>query len=199
MTISQAVRRKRIRRVGSGKGPVRVVVLVAVLLIGLRNDAAGFLLQFARREHQVVLIARPFLIRSEAKPRGGAVLVVVALCRMAGLEVLPGIALLNIHARFVRPFLVAVDVEVVAEIPGNVGERAEAVDGVADEAAFVFASRFGMNPAVSHVKDEGNDHVPLAGELEHPIKPLPIGKVVACVVEAGVEGIVRVLRDPRGG
>ena len=88
-----------------------------------------------------------------------------------------------------RPFLVAVDVKVVAEIPGNVGECAEAVDGVADEAALVLASRLGMDLAVSHVKHQGNDHVPLAGELEHPIKPLPIVKVVACVIEAGVEGI----------
>src|ERR1700678_378485 len=98
------------------------MVLVAVLLIGLRNDAAGFLLQFARRKHQVVLIASPLLIRSEAKPRGGAVLVIVTVCRMTGLEVLPGIALLNIHACFVRPLLVAVGVQVVAEVPGNVGE-----------------------------------------------------------------------------
>ncbi len=178
---------------------MRVVVLVAVLLIGLRNDAAGLLLQLARREHQVVLIAPPFLIRSEAEPGGSAILVVVAGCRMAGLEVLPGIALLNIDARFVGPFHVAVDVEVVAEIPGNVGERTEAVDGVADEAALVFAARFGMDLAVAHVEDEGNDHVLLAGVLEHAIKALPIVKVVAGVVEAGVEGIFRVLGDPRGG
>src|ERR1700733_11032753 len=136
-----------------------------------------------------MMIAPPLLIRSEAKPRGSAVPVLVAGCRMAGLEGFPGIALLNIHARFVCPFLVAVHFEVVAEIPGNVGERTEAVDCVADEAALVFASSFGMDPAVPHVKDKRDDHVPLAGELEHPIKSLPIGKVVACVIEAGVEGI----------
>src|SRR5208282_1535190 len=100
----------------------------------------------------------------------------------------------NVAAGIVRPFLVPVGVEVVAKVPGDVGEGAKASYRIADEAALILAAGLGMHLAVIHIEDGGNDHVAVTGELEHPVEALPVGYIVPCVVEARMEGIVRVLR-----
>src|SRR5579864_1617766 len=51
--------------------PDRIVVLVAVLLVHLRDDAARCGLQAALVEHPLVQRTRPLLERSEPEPRRG--------------------------------------------------------------------------------------------------------------------------------
>src|SRR5271157_3561621 len=115
------------------------MVLVTVFFVRLRNDAPALQLLLALAEHENVLIARPFLKRGEVKPIRSAVLVLI-VDWMAGGQVPTRIPLLNECASRMRPVLIAVAIEVVAQVPGDVGERAEPVHGVANETMFILAA-----------------------------------------------------------
>src|SRR5947208_2063650 len=75
--------------------PLGIVLFVAVFLIDLWNDAAGFLLLVALVEHPTMLRARPFLERREAEPFGRPILVPIVRGMIAG-EVAIGIGFVEI-------------------------------------------------------------------------------------------------------
>src|SRR5581483_243237 len=115
---------------------------------------------------------------------------------MTGREVMIWIELVYELAGAVRPGLAPIGVEVIAKVPGNVRKRGKPGDGVANEAALVFAIGGGMGPAVVHVEDERDDHVALTGEAQRPLQLLPMRHVKAAEVETGVKRIFRLLRGP---
>src|ERR1035437_3274475 len=47
-----------------------------------------------------------------------------------------------------------------------------------------------MNPAVTHVENQGDVHIAVTGVLQHPVKLLPVRHVEAVVVESGMKRIV---------
>src|SRR5579871_1918678 len=121
---------------------------------------------------------------------------IITGCGMAGFQVLVGIKALDQHAGFVGPFLIAVCVQIVAKVPGDIGEGCKAVDGVTDVAMLILASGGGMNLAVAHVEDHRDVHVAIARKLQHAIELLPIRQIEPVVVEAWVKRVVRALCRP---
>ena len=90
-------------------------------------------------QHQGVLPARPVLDRSESEPVRGAVLV-LAMHRVAGGQVLVRIPAHQQSSRLVRPLLVAEAVQIIAQIPGDVGECAQPRGRIAEVAPLVLAA-----------------------------------------------------------
>jgi len=86
----------------------------------------------------------------------------------------------------VRPGEVAVQADVVAEVPGDVGKGREAVGRVAQVAALVVAAGGGVDARVVPVQDDRDDQVQLARVVQQALEFLPVGDVEAAVVEAGV-------------
>src|ERR1035438_4281616 len=145
-----------------------------------------------------MLVAGPLLIRSESEPRSRAILMVVARGRMAGFKLLRVVEFLNHRSRFVGPLFVPITVEVVAHVPGDVRECSEAIHGIANEAVFILATGVRVNLAIVHIKNERDNHVPIAREAEHAVELLPIGNIEAGVVESGMRWVVRMLGLPHG-
>ena len=108
------------------------MVFVSVFLIRLWDDPAEALLLLSLGQHEGVLLSRPLLKRSEVEPVGGPVLMHV-VDGMAGGQMPVGIPLLEQGAGGVRPAIVAVVIQIVAEIPCDVGESAETRDRIMDE------------------------------------------------------------------
>src|SRR5205085_5748177 len=84
-----------------GRGPVRIIlcparimIFVAVLLVGLRDNAAGALLGRTLAQHPGVLRPRPFLKRRETEPRRRSVLMLV-IDGMVGGQVMVDVAALE--------------------------------------------------------------------------------------------------------
>src|ERR1700689_3803232 len=92
---------------------------------------------------------------------------------MAGFKMLVGIEVLDQHTCFMRPFLVSVCIQIVAKVPGDIGEGRKPVDGITNEAMLILASGDRMNLAVAHVEDHRDVHVATASELQHAVKFLP--------------------------
>src|SRR5580704_3147154 len=111
--------------------------------------------------------------------------------RMAGSQVLVRIPLLDQSSGVVRPCIVAILIQIVTEVPGDVGERGESRDGVADKAALVWTRGSGMGTAVVHVQDEGENHIPVAGEAKSSLEFLPVGNLKAGIVESWMVNVVR--------
>ncbi len=156
--MSQAVRRRASAESEPGNAHVGIVIFIAVFFIGLRDDAARLFLQFARRKHQGVLIARPILIGREAKPLGGAVLVNWFSRDGWWPDVGKGPIAQSVF-RFRGSTVIAISLQVISEVPSDVGECAEARHGVADKTLLVLAARGGMDSVVVHVQDQRDDHV----------------------------------------
>src|SRR5579872_6602899 len=115
---------------------------------------------------------------------------------MAGFKVLVGIEVLDQHACFMRPFLLAVCIQIVAKVPSDIGEGRKPADGITNEAMLILAPGDRMNLAVAHVEDQRDVHVAIAGELQHAVKLLPVRQIEAVIVEAGMERVVRALCRP---
>ncbi len=187
---------QRLRRVARRRGrPGRVVVLVPVLLVGLRNDATRPELDLALPEHEGVLGARPVLDRREPEP-GRRPVLVLAVRGVAGGQVLVGVAIVEEGARLVRPLLVPEAVQIVAEVPGDVGERGEPGNGISQVPALVLAARGRLGRMGRDVEDDRDDHVAIAGEPQHPFVLLPVGDVEAGEVQPGVVQALGRLRRP---
>src|SRR5437868_6422011 len=99
------------------------MVFVAVFFIRLGNDAAGSFLLLPLRQHKGVLFSRPLLKRRETEPWRAAILVRI-IDGVAGSQMLVWIPLLEKCARRMSPALVAILVEVIAEIPGDIRKGA---------------------------------------------------------------------------
>ena len=176
--------------------PVRVVILVPVFFVGLRDDASGLQLDLPLLEHQRVLAARPFLYRREAEPVGRAVLV-LAMHWMTRGQMMVRVPLLDQRARRVRPCLVAEAVEIVAEVPRDVRERAQPRHRITDVPALVVAAGRGLGAVRRDVDDGRHDDVAVAGVPGHALPFLPVRDVEPRVVDAGPVEAVGILRDPR--
>src|SRR5262249_7125915 len=124
--------------VGGRLRPLGIVVLVTILLVDLRDDAARLGLGLALPQHPGVLRPGPLLERREAEPRRRPILVLVVY-RMASGQVAVRVGFVEVGPGFVGPGEVAVKADVVAEVPGNVRKRCQAVDRVAEVTAFVVA------------------------------------------------------------
>src|SRR6516225_1917938 len=136
-----------------------------------------------------MLRPRPLLKRREAKPRRSAVLMLV-VHRMVGGQMVIGVGFVQIRPGLVGPCEVAIEADVVAEVPGNVGKRTQAVGSVTEVATFIVTTGDWVNARVVPVKDDGDDQVQTTCMAEHAFKPLPVGDVEAAIIEAGVGGIV---------
>src|SRR5262249_33967562 len=86
--------------------PARIMILIAVLFIRLRNDPAGLRLNLSLFEHQRMLGARPILNRRKTKPIRGAVLR-FGMRWMAGGEMFVGIPIHQESSGLMRPLLIA--------------------------------------------------------------------------------------------
>src|SRR5215469_17046141 len=85
---------------------------------------------------------------------------------------------------------------IIAKIPSDVRESGEACDGVVNEPFLIIASSVGVNSTVVHIKHQGNVHVAVASELQHPVEFLPIRQIESGIVEPRVKWIVRILCPP---
>src|SRR4029077_8568029 len=101
----------------------------------------------------------------EVEPVGGTILMRI-VDGMAGGQAPGRIPLLDQGPSLVCPAVVAVPIEIVAEVPGDIRKGAETRDGVADEPMLVHTSRRRMNAAVVHVQDEREDHVVISGKAK---------------------------------
>src|SRR6185437_7889878 len=160
------------------------------------NDAPGLFLLLAFIQHETVLRPGPFLKRREAEPTGSSILMDV-IHRMAGGEMTIWVPLLDQRSRIVGPLIIAVAVEIVAQVPGDVREGSETVYGVTDEPVLVFAGGGRMDLVVVHIEDQRNDHVAVAGKSKSPFEFPPVVHVKAGIVEAGMIEIVGFHRRPR--
>src|SRR5262249_16638663 len=120
----------------------------------------------------------------------GRPILVGVVHRMTGREMLVRIEPLDQFAGRARPSFVAILVEVVTKVPGDVGKGAEARDSVAEKLSFQGAARGGMNLGVVHVQDEREHHVAIAREAKSAVKFLPVREIEAAVVETGMVDIV---------
>ena len=117
---------------------------------------------------------------------------------MTGREVMVRIELNEKGAGVVGPGIVAKTFEVVAEVPGDVGEGGEASDGVTEEAALVLTGGDGVNARIIHVENDGDDDVAVASKTKHGFEAAPVGNVEARIIEVGMEKIMRIARGPSG-
>ena len=95
------------------------------------------------------------------------------------------------------PLIIAIVIQIVAKVPGDVGESSKTVHSVVDETIFVVAGRRWMNFAVTHVENDRYDHVALSGETHGAFKLLPIRDVKPCLVEARMIYVIGLLGGPR--
>ena len=179
------------------------MVFVTILLVGLRNDAVRLLLEFAGLEHKGMLIARPFLVGGETEPGGSTILVNGFgvddhIDGMTGGEVMVRIELHEEGASVVGPGIVAKTFEVVAEVPGNVGEGGEASDGVAEETALILTGGDGVNARIIHVENDGKMMTSRSRAKRSRIEAAPVGNVEARRIQVGMEKIMRIARGPSG-
>ena len=108
------------------------------------------------------------------------------LGRMTAGQVVIRIQLLNQRAGFMSPLFVAVDIQVVSEIPGYVGEAGQARSRVMNVSSLIFAGRCGVNAGVPHVQHQRDDRATLPCVAEHSVELLPIGHIEARIIEAGM-------------
>src|SRR5258708_17479169 len=144
-----------------------------------------------------MLIPRPFLKRSEAEPGGRAVLVLV-VDWMAGCQMMIGIEIFEPSSRQMGPQSAAVTIQIVSEIPGNIGEGSEAGNRIVDEAALVRAIFGRVNTTIIHVEDQRNNHVPVARIAQGTVKLLPVRNIKTGVIKSRVIRIRCEFRRPRG-
>src|SRR5262249_4041226 len=179
-----------VRGLGAGSGgPQRIVILVSVLLVCLRNDAAGFFLLLALLEHEGVLGSGPFLKGSKTKPGRAAILMFI-VNGVAGGEVMVGVEADQPGSSQMSPDGIAIAVEIVSQVPGDIGKCGKTIHGVADEAALVGAEFGGMDAAIVHIEDEREDDIAVSRELYGAVKFLPAIHIETAVVETrGVRDI----------
>src|SRR4051794_8923467 len=103
----------------------------------------------------------------------------VAGCQMPG-----RIPLMDVRAGFVGPRVVPETIQIVAQIPSDIRERAQTRYGVTEIALFVFATRCGLRLVRRDIKDHGDDDVAIASEAQHAVPPLPVSQVEAAEVDA---------------
>src|SRR4030095_1773753 len=135
---------ERLSRVTVGRRrPAGIVVFITVLFIGLWDDSTCFELNLPLLKHQLVLLPRPILDRSESKPIGPAVLI-LAMDRMAGGQMLVWVPALNQRSNLMSPFLVPVTIEIISKVPVKVRVGAKSCDRITDVAQFVLAVCCGL-------------------------------------------------------
>src|ERR1022692_409998 len=103
---------------------------------------------------------------------------------MAGGQVLVRVPLLDQSSCGMRPGVVAVLIQIVAEVPGDVGKGSESCNCVLDEAVFVVTRGRGVNTAVIHIQHQRKYHVAISGEAKRTLELLPIGHLKAAIVES---------------
>src|SRR5579859_3186411 len=171
------------------------MIFVTVFLVRLWNDAPELLLLLTLRKHESVLIARPLLEGSKSEPRRFAVLISI-VNGMARRQVMVGIEVDDPSSCEVSPIVVPVAIEIVTQVPRNIGIRCEASYCIADEAAFVGTEGSRVNATIVHIQDQGDDDVSVASILQSTIKFLPVGNVKTAVIESGMKDILRLLGGP---
>src|SRR5262249_5390288 len=175
--------------------PKGVVVLVAIFLVRLRNDPPRPELNLPLLEHDLMLLAGPVLDGREAEPRRRAVLM-FRFYRVAGGQVSVGVVFVDEGARLMRPLFVPVAVEVVAQVPGNVGEGAQPRQRVADVPPFVLAAGGRLRLVSRNVQDRRNDDVAVAGVAQHALPLPPVGDVEPREADARAVEAFGPRRDP---
>ncbi len=161
------------------------MILVSILFVGLWDDAACFELDLPLLQHQLVLLARPILDRSESEPIGGAVLV-LAMDRMAGSQMLVRVPALNQRSNFMSPFFIPVTIEVISEVPVDIRVGTQPGDRITDVAPFVLTVCRRLGLVSRDVQNCRDNDIAVSGKAEHALPFLPIGHVEAGVIVPGV-------------
>src|SRR4029079_6117196 len=102
-------------------------------------DASRLQLNLPLLEHQRVLAARPLLYRRESEPVRRAILGLAVHWMTRG-QMMVRVPLLDQRACRVRPGLVTEAVQIVAEVPRHVRERAQPRHRIPDVPALVVAA-----------------------------------------------------------
>src|SRR4051794_36794940 len=110
-----------------------------------------------------MLAAAPVLNGSKSEPFRGAILV-HSMNRVTGCQMPVWIPVVHVCAGFMGPLVVAETIQIVAQIPGDIRERAQTRCGVAEIAFFVFATGCGLRFMRRNIKDYGDDDVAIASE-----------------------------------
>src|SRR5258708_8817105 len=77
-------------------------------------------------------------------------------------------------------------IEIVAKVPGEIGESTQPGNRVSDESALVSAKFRGVDWPVVHVENERNNHVSVSRILNDAIELLPVRAIKAAVIKSGV-------------
>src|SRR3954451_5048034 len=139
------------------------MIFIPILFVGLRDDPSKSHLPPSLKQHESVLLSRPFLKGRKSEPIGSGVLVLgvdwVTCC-----QVVVWIQTLDHFPGLMCPKIAAILIEIISKIPSDIGKRSEARDGVLQESLLVFAPCFRMGSAVVHIKNERDHHVAISCE-----------------------------------
>jgi hypothetical protein len=119
------------------------VIFVAILLVRLRNNATGLILELSLPEHPGVLGSGPLLKRGEAEPLRRPVLVPI-VHGMIGCQMMVRIRFVKKCPDFMGPVEIAVQTNVIAKIPGDIRISRKPVCCILEIAMLVRAIGSGM-------------------------------------------------------
>src|SRR5207247_465305 len=124
----------------------------------------------------------PLLKAGHAEPQRRSILVSV-ICRMACGQVVVRICLVKHGASLVCPSIGTETVNVITEIPSDVGKRRNARHGVAEVAVFILTTRSRVNLRVVPSENHGDNHIPFPRITQYPLEFLPVGAIESRVVK----------------
>src|SRR5205814_682302 len=170
--------------------PVRIMILISVLFVGLGYDPTRFQLNLSFLQHQGMLAARPILDRRESEPIRSAILR-FAMGWMTGGQVFVGVPSHQQRSGFVSPFLIPETVQVISQVPRNIRESGQPRDGVTDITPFVLAPGGRLSFVRGDFQNRRDNHIAVPRIAEHPLTLLPISDVEAREVDLRVVETVR--------